>query len=60
MELKLPMRNWITWRHMLLIVPYGIETWKKLCIKLGGWLLIVPYGIETDFAKKIMECKGIF
>ena len=32
----------------LLIVPYGIETWKNVGkVKMVRLLLIVPYGIET-------------
>ena len=31
----------------LLIVPYGIETWKQPRYAKDGSLLIVPYGIET-------------
>ena len=31
----------------LLIVPYGIETWKEIRLSYQHLLLIVPYGIET-------------
>ena len=34
--------------HSLLIVPYGIETWKDIGSKSVNLLLIVPYGIETN------------
>ena len=33
--------------EFLLIVPYGIETWKEVYSILFNRLLIVPYGIET-------------
>ena len=31
----------------LLIVPYGIETFYRVSLKMHIPLLIVPYGIET-------------
>ena len=33
---------------MLLIVPYGIETYSGSRQAEVIWLLIVPYGIETS------------
>ena len=34
---------------ILLIVPYGIETFQLVAVYNSGLLLIVPYGIETLF-----------
>ena len=31
----------------VLIVPYGIETWKSTLWTIRSLVLIVPYGIET-------------
>ena len=35
--------------HILLIVPYGIETIVVLLNVMCSCLLIVPYGIETAY-----------
>ena len=41
---------------MLLIVPYGIETFDPSSVgRLIYLLLIVPYGIETEELKTRME-----
>ena len=37
---------------LLLIVPYGIETYVNRIILLNIFLLIVPYGIETPASTK--------
>ena len=53
MELKLPFVFVACIQYILLIVPYGIETY---CISLNtscSLLLIVPYGIETPIGKRI-------
>ena len=48
MELKLSFGRADTARKILLIVPYGIETWEAgFWFTAGDSLLIVPYGIET-------------
>ena len=51
MELKHQFAAVTNGLDLLLIVPYGIETYytKQLYLKLKQ-LLIVPYGIETDEA----------
>ena len=47
MELKLIILNLLSAEHLLLIVPYGIETSDNLPGDGRDVLLIVPYGIET-------------
>ena len=48
MELKHLCRPLPTFARLLLIVPYGIETYYYWWSDGSGWsLLIVPYGIET-------------
>ena len=48
MELKPNGRHIATFVTMLLIVPYGIETYSSIMIFAKHIiLLIVPYGIET-------------
>ena len=44
----------------LLIVPYGIETYKYVKYDSFGGLLIVPYGIETFFCFLINRAIGNF
>ena len=40
----------------LLIVPYGIETPKKVALIITIILLIVPYGIETSGKRISVFC----
>ena len=47
MELKLLSLRYHTMEHILLIVPYGIETKNLTDAANSIGLLIVPYGIET-------------
>ena len=47
MELKPSSTSLLVFPAILLIVPYGIETWKQPRYAKDGSLLIVPYGIET-------------
>ena len=47
MELKPIIKMFIHSSHMLLIVPYGIETCCMVLDFVLFNLLIVPYGIET-------------
>ena len=47
MELKLSIEHNLTVHIVLLIVPYGIETFFVIRKKNFQQLLIVPYGIET-------------
>ena len=47
MELKLVYSTWSPMVTKLLIVPYGIETWRSDGSSGRCELLIVPYGIET-------------
>ena len=47
MELKLGRRNYAVAVLVLLIVPYGIETYHIVKLRFLNALLIVPYGIET-------------
>ena len=48
MELKQALAEVTKTAQMLLIVPYGIETWNLNLAKMQNRLLIVPYGIETS------------
>ena len=48
MELKLLSLNKMCIPSMLLIVPYGIETYEINLFLDPLVLLIVPYGIETN------------
>ena len=49
MELKLLPKNIsVIVVYLLLIVPYGIETFDLSTIRRRTQLLIVPYGIETS------------
>ena len=49
MELKLQKDKALHATDRLLIVPYGIETWKdEQANQIQDLLLIVPYGIETS------------
>ena len=48
MELKLSKNAIAAARGVLLIVPYGIETFFVIRKKNFQQLLIVPYGIETQ------------
>ncbi len=51
MELKRIIRGNPTAKTLLLIVPYGIETWNYATQEdQTQSLLIVPYGIETSIA----------
>ena len=50
MELKLARRNDYESARELLIVPYGIETFKAGFPVFLFPLLIVPYGIETGLS----------
>ena len=47
MELKQIIDTDGRYQLALLIVPYGIETYKFTYTHLAADLLIVPYGIET-------------
>ena len=47
MELKQFKNYLISVLRILLIVPYGIETYLQTQAENGQGLLIVPYGIET-------------
>ena len=47
MELKLYSTTARIIAHLLLIVPYGIETNGNVGFLIWEYLLIVPYGIET-------------
>ena len=38
---------------ILLIVPYGIETWYCSICRKWRYLLIVPYGIETLYGETL-------
>ena len=40
--------------YILLIVPYGIETYHLQVSVMSYFLLIVPYGIETRFVKEYL------
>ena len=53
MELKLFSVKIIGAPSVLLIVPYGIETWKHVVLPALSGLLIVPYGIETPAALQV-------
>ena len=60
MELKLGFGEQLSRWHILLIVPYGIET--KHCYRAypGNRLLIVPYGIETSAADAVADAPALF
>ena len=45
---------------VLLIVPYGIETFQLIRVRFIQSLLIVPYGIETFLLQKGIRSLGDF
>ena len=51
MELKLFIGFYSISFVILLIVPYGIETWERIMAEYRCDLLIVPYGIETKMTR---------
>ena len=52
MELKLHFGIFVQIEIILLIVPYGIETYQNnMKPAMRKDLLIVPYGIETEFSR---------
>ena len=56
MELKLCLHStYLDNPFLLLIVPYGIETWKNSRSYTFLQLLIVPYGIETGIQSSSCE-----
>ena len=59
MELKQVKRSGARPAALLLIVPYGIETWEGHRKAFAGDLLIVPYGIETKKESETTETESL-
>ena len=59
MELKQNLADYNANTNIVLIVPYGIETFNPLGSYSFPLVLIVPYGIETRWAVKGFSFKVV-
>ena len=55
MELKFLIYQNMSFRQILLIVPYGIEIRVALPLLQPAYLLIVPYGIEISSSSSPLD-----